>query len=66
MLTSLGLIKKCRSVSKKPAFQWVGLDGTKCAISEIKQLHTTLNEKYQEVILAARRQPLPPCSIDAS
>lgn len=59
VLTSLGLIKKCRSESKKPAFQWVGLDGTKSAISEIKELHTLLNEKYKAYILAARKEPLP-------
>lgn len=64
VLTSLGLIKKCRSESKKPAFQWVGLDGTKSAISEIKGLHKELNEKYKAWILAARKEPLPPCSQD--
>ena len=65
MLTSLGLIKKCRSESKKPAFQWVGLDGAKSAISEIKELHTLLNEKYKAYIIAARKEPLPASSQDA-
>ena len=51
VLTSLGLIKKCKAMdSKKPAFQWVGLEGTKRAIKEIKDLNTLLNEKYKAVI----------------
>ena len=59
MLTSLGLIKKCRAQdSKKPAFQWVGIEGTKRAIQEIKDLNALLNDKYKRELAAARREPI--------
>lgn len=50
VLNSLGLIKKCKADSKKPAFQWIGLDGTKKAIQEIKELNVHVMDRYEKLM----------------
>lgn len=50
VLNSLGLIKKCKADSKKPAFQWIGLDGTKKAIQEIKELNVQVMDRYDRLM----------------
>ena len=50
VLNSLGLIKKCKADSKKPAFQWIGLEGTKRAIQEIKELNVHVMDRYDKLM----------------
>ena len=45
VLQSIGLIEKCQALnSKKPAFMWVGLQGTIESVNELKEL----NIQYQQ------------------
>lgn len=40
VLQSIGLIEKCHAHnSKKPAFKWIGLQGTIEAVNEIKEMN---------------------------
>ena len=44
VLSSIGLIEKCHAInSKKPAFKWIGLQGTQTSVQELKDL----NQLYQ-------------------
>ena len=37
VLSSLGLIEKCQAInSKKPAFKWIGIEGTIKSLNELK------------------------------
>lgn len=37
VLSSLGLIEKCQAInSKKPAFKWIGLEGTIKSLNDLK------------------------------
>lgn len=45
VLQSIGLIEKCHAVnSKKPAFKWIGLQGTVESVNELKQLNLQMQQ----------------------
>lgn len=48
VLQSIGLIEKCHAInSKKPAFKWIGLQGTIDFVQELKQsnLHQPMTKQ---------------------
>ena len=56
VLSSLGLIEKCQAInSKKPAFKWIGLEGTIKSLKELKNEPLNAAGEQQEAICGSMR-----------
>ena len=46
VLQSIGLIEKCHALnSKKPAFKWIGLQGTIDSVNELKEMNLEIRKQ---------------------